>query len=256
LREAVDRERKKGTRIINFDAVRRRDLIHIADVAFGMDERPLFIGSAGLAEEVAKRVSPSRVKTISHRGQKVNKPLQHIFIISGSASRVTHEQLERIERRKRITSLQLSKSLLMSDKGERQREEDNLSSSIRSALVKNHVILKTCPERLQPEDPRDLPIHLEIPKCLGRITHSVLEGSKDDVDELALILTGGDTAMSVFNALRGDGVEIEGEILDGIVLGHLTGGNWNGLTVVTKAGAFGREDALERIVNTLERESP
>jgi uncharacterized protein YgbK (DUF1537 family) len=37
LREAVAREGEKGTRIIVFDALRRRDLIHIADVAFGME---------------------------------------------------------------------------------------------------------------------------------------------------------------------------------------------------------------------------
>lgn len=256
LREAVEREQKEGTRIITFDAVRRRDLIHIADVAFDMDEKPLFIGSAGLAQEVAKKLSPSQAKTILHLPWKGKKPLQHIFVISGSASRVTHEQLEWVERRKGIASFQLNKPLLMSDKGRRQREEDNLISSIRSALAKGQVILKTCPERLQPEDSRDLPIHLEIPKCLGRITRSVLEESKVDVDELAVILTGGDTAMSVFNVLGFDAVEIEGEILDGIVMGHFIGGNWNGLTVVTKAGAFGREDALERIMNTLEGESP
>jgi uncharacterized protein YgbK (DUF1537 family) len=256
LREAVERERKKGNRIIIFDAVRRFDLTHIADVAFGMDEKPLFIGSAGLAGEVAKKLSTSKVKTISHFPRGKAKPFNHVFGISGSASRVTHEQLKRVERRKGIASFQLNKPLLMSDKEKRQREENTLSSSIRSALVKGHVILKTCPERLQPEDSCGLPIHLEIPKCLGRITRSVLEGSKVDVDELALILTGGDTAMSVFHILGVDGVEIEGEILDGIVMGHFIGGNWNGLTVVTKAGAFGREDALERIMNTLEGESP
>jgi uncharacterized protein YgbK (DUF1537 family) len=221
-----------------------------------MDEKPLFIGSAGLAQEVAKKLSPVTPKTASHFRRKEGKSFQHIFVISGSASHVTHEQLERIERRKAIASFQLNKPLLMSDKGRRQREEDNLISSIRSALAKGQVILKTCPERLQPEDSRDLPIHLEIPRCLGRITHSVLEASELDACDLALILTGGDTAMSVFNILGVDGVEIEGEILNGVVMGHFIGGRGNGLTVVTKAGAFGREDALEKIIEVLEREKP
>jgi uncharacterized protein YgbK (DUF1537 family) len=90
---------------------------------------------------------------------------------------------------------------------------------------------------------------------LGRITHSVLEASELDASDLALILTGGDTAMSVFNVLGVDGVEIKGEILNGVVMGHFVGGRVNGLTVVTKAGAFGTANALRQIVDILEMES-
>jgi uncharacterized protein YgbK (DUF1537 family) len=82
-----------------------------------------------------------------------------------------------------------------------------------------------------------------------------LEESRVNVDDLAVIITGGDTAMSVFNSLAIKGIELEGEILDGIVMSHVIDGNWNGLTVVTKAGAFGRENALEEVVEILGRES-
>ena len=41
-------------------------------------------------------------------------------------------------------------------------------------------------------------------------------------------------------------------MLEGIVRGKLQGGPWDGLTIVTKAGAFGKEDALVRIVERLE----
>jgi uncharacterized protein YgbK (DUF1537 family) len=76
-----------------------------------------------------------------------------------------------------------------------------------------------------------------------------------DVGDLAIILTGGDTAMTVFNFLGGEGIEIEDEILEGIVMSRLIGGGWNGLTVITKAGAFGREDALVKIMDLFEMES-
>ncbi len=65
LKKAVNEECKKGNRIIVFDAVERRDLTHIAEAAFDMDEKPLFIGSAGLAEEVARKLFPSKTKEIS-----------------------------------------------------------------------------------------------------------------------------------------------------------------------------------------------
>jgi uncharacterized protein YgbK (DUF1537 family) len=62
--------------------------------------------------------------------------------------------------------------------------------------------------------------------------------------------------MSVFSCLEVKGLKIVGEILEGIVVNHLIGGRWEGLRVVTKAGAFGKEDALEKIMQTLEAESP
>jgi uncharacterized protein YgbK (DUF1537 family) len=255
LREAVEREQEKGNQVLIFDAVRRSDLTHIADVAFSMEEKPLFIGSAGLAEEVAKKLSPPKAKTISHLPRKSGRPFKHIFIISGSASAVTHEQLQRVEQREGIASFQLSKSSLMSDRKNRQIEENNLSSLIGSSMAQGHAILKTCPERLPPKGPNGLPIHLEITKCLGRVTHSALRESKVNVDDLAVILTGGDTAMSVFDSFGVKEIELEGEILDGMVMSRVIGGNWNGLKLVTKAGAFGKENALEKIMDILETDS-
>ena len=109
---------------------------------------------------------------------------------------------------------------------------------------------------LLPEDSKDLPIHLRIVKTLADIALSSLELSKVDIRDLALILTGGDTAQSIINVLGNEGIEIEGELLEGIVRGHLIGGNWDGLSVITKAGAFGKENALEKIVEILETGLP
>ncbi|EKD41033.1 MAG: hypothetical protein ACD_74C00073G0001, partial [uncultured bacterium] len=72
-----------------------------------------------------------------------------------------------------------------------------------------------------------------------------------DADDLALFLAGGDTALGVLNVLQADRMEIRGEIIEGIVKAQLVGGHWNGLTIVTKAGAFGKEDALEKVVKML-----
>lgn len=253
LREAVKREQERGNQILVFDAVKRSDLTNIADVAFGMDEKPLFIGSAGLAEEVAKKLSSLKAKPISP--WKGAKSFKHILIVSGSASSVTHEQLRRVEQRKGIPSFQLSESLLMTEEESSQREENNLSSSIGSSLAQGHVIFRTFSERLLSREPGEAPIHREIPKRLGHITLGAVEKSNVDINDLAVIVTGGDTAMSLFGLVGIGGVEIVGEVLKGIVMGHLIGGKWNGLTVVTKAGAFGRENALEKIVGILDRES-
>lgn len=253
LQKAIEEEQRKGNKIIIFDAFSRQDLTNIADVAFCMDRKPLFVGSAGFAGEVAKKLSPSKAGKISKPFQRIIKPFRPLFIISGSLSGVTHEQLKRVEQKKKIASFQLSKSFMMSENKRRQTRVNHLSSMIGNSLARGHAILKTYPKRLSRLS--DSPIYLHITNTLGQIALSALEKLKMDARDLALILTGGDTALSVLNALKAEGVEIEDEILEGIVKGHLIGGDWEGLTIVTKAGAFGKEDTLWRIVEILETRS-
>ena len=252
LQKAVEKEQKKGNSIIIFDAFSRQDLTNIADVAFCMEKIPLFVGSAGLAKEVAKKLSPSKARKNFQPSQRRAKPFKHIFIIGGSISGVTHEQLKRVEQDKRIFPFQLSKSFMMSENKRRQAQENNLSSMIGNSLAQDHAILRTYPKRLFSKDLSDPPIYLEITKSLGQIALSAMEKSKVDAHDLVLILTGGDTALGVLTVLKAKGIEIEGELLEGIVKGHLIGGDWNGLTIITKAGAFGKEDALEKIMTILE----
>jgi uncharacterized protein YgbK (DUF1537 family) len=249
LRKAVEEEQKKGNRIIIFDAVSRQDLKNIADVGFSMEWKPLFVGSAGLAEEVAKKTSPSRTGTF-----QIQKPFKHVLIVSGSASSVTHQQLGQIEKIK-IPTFELHSSLILGDGAKAEKEKKELSNKIAIDLSRGVTILKTPSEILHSSDSVGLPVPRRTTKVMATVVLLALEASKVEPRDLALILTGGETAQDVINALKSEGTVIEGELLDGIVRGHLIGGNWNGLTVVTKAGAFGKEDALEKIVEMLEARS-
>lgn len=251
LKKIVKEEMNKGIKIIIFDAITRQDLRNVADVGFDLDKRPLFVGSAGLAEEVARKLSPMERTSGTH---KPAKPCSHIFIISGSTSGITHEQLKRLQRMD-IFSFELSKSFLAEEGPDIEAAKGELTPSISDALTNGHVILKTCSERLISEDPETSPIHLKIAKVIGEVALSVLKESGVGIRDTALVLTGGDTAFSVLRLLKIEGIEIDGEILEGIVIGRLIGGKWNGLKVVTKAGAFGKEDALENIVTMLEKGS-
>jgi len=252
LKETVREERNKGNKIILFDAVTRQDLRNVADVGFDLDKRPLFVGSAGLAEEVARKLSPRERST---KTQTATKPLTHVFIISGSASSITHRQLKQLERRNIIT-FELSKSFLTKDGPDLDAAKRELIQNISDAVAHGHVILRTCSERVLSVDQKTPPIHHRIVKIIGEVALSVLRESHIDVHDSALVLTGGDTALSVLDLLKIEGIEIDGEILNGIAIGRLIGGRWDSLKVVTKAGAFGKEDALEKIVGILEAGFP
>jgi uncharacterized protein YgbK (DUF1537 family) len=63
----------------------------------------------------------------------------------------------------------------------------------------------------------------------------------------ALLLTGGETGIAVLRALGAGGLRLAGELEPGIALGAITGGPFDGLVAVTKAGGFGDADALVRL---------
>jgi len=67
----------------------------------------------------------------------------------------------------------------------------------------------------------------------------------------ALVLTGGDVAVAVLQALQAQGVWLHGEVDSGIPWGRLHGGAAPGLPVVTKAGGFGAEDTLAEAIEYL-----
>jgi D-threonate/D-erythronate kinase len=250
LKKAIGDALQQGVQILIFDAATRRDLEYIAGAAFERDEKLLFIGSAGLAEEVAKKLASGR-RSFRSLKQKTLKKVRHILIISGSASSISHEQLNYVEQKMPIHSFQLDQSFLGDDKNHRLAIEDGCIERVNQAFIEGTVILRTTWEKMVSVDSEDLPVPSRITESLGRIAASVLERSHLDVQDLSLVLFGGDTVLSILDRLKTEGVEIEGEILKGIMVGRLIGGRWHGLRIVTKAGAFGKKKTLEKILGIL-----
>ena len=100
----------------------------------------------------------------------------------------------------------------------------------------------------------------DIPAVLARGSHALLCVDRDlGGEELrrriggaapaALMLSGGDTAALVCRALVVEAIDLSDELLPGIPLGSLRGGDFNGVPVVTKSGGFGTSHALIRIAD-------
>jgi uncharacterized protein YgbK (DUF1537 family) len=251
LRRAVETERKAGRRIIVFDAVSRQDLATIAEVAFSMETVPLLAGSAGLAGEVARILAPAQINAEPER----QRSFRHVLIIGGSASAVTHAQLQRLQDGG-LPSFKLPRDLVSGDGGTEIEDRRKLTRRLGSALAGGSVIFRTFTERWTGNGDGAVPTPQRITDVMAGVALEVLREVQVDAGDLALILTGGDTALGVLQLLDYEGIELEGELLEGIVRGNLRGGPWEGLTIVTKAGAFGKEDALFRIMERLTTPAP
>ena len=87
---------------------------------------------------------------------------------------------------------------------------------------------------------------------MGRMTKAILEQTPIS----GMFLTGGDTALGFFMEARSLGSSSVTEIAVGIPMMRLSGGPLAGLKVVTKAGAFGKEDAITFALRKLKEVIP
>jgi D-threonate/D-erythronate kinase len=69
------------------------------------------------------------------------------------------------------------------------------------------------------------------------------------VPAAALVLSGGDTASLVCRAAGVQRIELCDEIVPGVPRGILHGGEFDGVSVATKSGGFGRSDALIQVAD-------
>ena len=77
-------------------------------------------------------------------------------------------------------------------------------------------------------------------ELLGQIVSSVLA----QVPVSGVFMTGGDAAMGVFEQIGASFFHICAEVSLGMPLMQIADGKYQGLKVITKAGAFGKPDAI------------
>jgi uncharacterized protein YgbK (DUF1537 family) len=86
-----------------------------------------------------------------------------------------------------------------------------------------------------------------IAQSMGEIAGQLIESN----NICGSILTGGDIAGATCKVLNGEGIRVIGEVEAGIPYGKLFGGSYDGIPLVTKAGAFGTEQALSKALQTI-----
>ncbi|MBA4424106.1 MAG: hypothetical protein C0390_13580, partial [Syntrophus sp. (in: bacteria)] len=208
LRRVVEGEQRAGRRIIAFDAVSRQDLATIAEVALSMETVPLLAGSAGLAGEVARILVPGKVKIRPKR----QRTFRHVLIIGGSASAVTHEQLQRLQE-DGLPSFELPRDIVSGNGRTGTEDRWKLVRLLGNALAGGSAIFRTFTERWIENGDGAASIPQRIADVMADVALEALREARIDAGDMALILTGGDTALGVLQLLDYEGIELEGELL-------------------------------------------
>ena len=221
----------EGGRLFTFDATLDGDLRAVILAAKATGKRVLWVGTAAIADslmELEKRTDP-------------------VLCAVASVSSVTREQVREAEKAG-VTLIQVPIHELLAGREQPDRYEaltaDRLLAGHDTVLLssssydREQLALSEAEGKKKGMETSQVSEYVQA--LMGSMTVNILK--KAPVS--GLFLTGGDTAMGVLGTARADGSEILSEILVGIPMMKIVGGALNGTKVVTKAGAFGKEDAI------------
>ena len=230
----------------------------------------LLCGSGGMAGALAERLaltsdapaSPTRTpRPSSWKPLGAAPSAQHrkdgpVLVFACSLHDTTVRQVEEARGRKSIDICPFD-PLSFVDEQEHLGEVDRLTTSVAKVLAngRNAVVAPERPDRPQLQqwlerlsekaggrDPASVVI-----EHLGMVARRLFAA----VDPGGIVLTGGETAGSVFQELDSDGAWILDAIEPGVAHAVVAGGPRNGMGLVIKPGSFGNEHTLAKAVERL-----
>ncbi len=220
--------------VVIADAETNADLAAIVQAGLRCDMR-LWCGSAGLARALADALPRPRYQA-SHPAIPPRRD-SPVLVIAGSRHARTARQVE-VAQGWGATIIRPTPGSL---EGNAVAVERTVKRASRRLADDEHVILTTA-------DLDDSSLGSQVvADALAEMTRRlVAEGHVG-----GLVLTGGDIAAAVCDALGGSALWLRGETQPGIAWGILLGGLSPGLPVVTKAGGFGTDEALAVAIKRL-----
>ena len=248
LKEKGSEWKRRGVELLVFDAERDEHLGKIARSVAQSGFRVLWVGSAGLAGWLPEALSLTGKSSISATGQRApQRRADRVLVVAGSLSSVTKRQIVRLVETSEVQPLVLDVPAIL-DPAEWKARRDTFVEEANKAFASGKdvaITLNSEKRRLNQEGWAHRDAALRIVDRLGELTSRLVAFHP----RLGLVLTGGDTARAVCRHLGIGGIRLMEEMAPGIPLGQLVGPH--PLYAVTKAGAFGEEDALVKAVNKL-----
>jgi D-threonate/D-erythronate kinase len=243
------------------DAESDADLIQCVDDALASDTR-IFCGSAGLANALAGRLAQAWAwSPLRSVGPRVAE--RAVLVVAASRHSQTRRQLAFL----RTAGVPILTPSLDWIPTHQHRDDKVLVPALIEALTSGTAVLTTSGLPDLPISGSTLVAHLAeaavaalLAIAAGATAHdasgSLNRGLQHPCtplppDRFGLVLTGGDTAIAVSQALEADALRLNGEVTVGMPWGRLVGGHGAGLCVVTKAGGFGDRRALATAVDFL-----
>jgi len=226
-------EHQKGLSIIFCDCCTDDDLKNIKKAISNIHLKVLSVGSAGLFREFFHEYTNSLLPSL---------------IVCGSLNRMTRLQLARMLDQKTCGYLELSvSSHLLSDKGEAQIEKLRQMGESLLSQGKDLVVATSNKPWIHPNKLEVAKIKLKINQSLTYLVQSFTK----NFSLAGLIISGGDTAITLLESLEALALEIIDEVAPLVPVGIIKGGRREGMVIITKTGGFGEENVFLKALDYL-----
>ena len=247
VKREVMRHLKEGNQIIVIDAISQRDLKTIAQTIASLDQLVLVCGSGGLAEELPDALGLSEDRE------------ECVVVIAGSVSEVTAQQIRMAAKtlNVKVVTVDVHRVLMGKEDGnlEATRVVDEAEEALHAGrdivirLAESLSALEEIKETGKESGLTDREMRNSMGYILGRTSKAIIKKGK----VCGMVVTGGETAFNVYTALDVIEVRVEEEVLPGIPVVTIVDGPACGTRVITKAGAFGDENALVTAIEYLRK---
>jgi len=245
LRKIIELQAERR-QILVIDAITNEDLAAIAGAVPYIDEKVVLVGSAGFAEHLPEILGFTK---------KPAADSSTIFIVAGSVSDVTREQINFAKGQGIIEVIDVDLESIFTDSEEKELGRIIKKASSLAAEGKD-IAIRSARTRELIDYARDLgkrqglgsiEVSEKIARFLGKAAKEICSGLAPG----GIMLTGGDVAIKSAEVMKISGILIKDEILPGVPFGYFMSEQYGHIPVVTKAGAFGKEDAVVKIIEFL-----
>ena len=218
------------------DAETDEDLERIAEASLATDRPGFFVGSAGFAHALAHCVSRAGV-LLRCPSCRCEPSTRGALVVVGSRSQASRAALAQVTTLPNVERFSVEPSLLGGDL--QSAVHASLSDAIRNALKTGMDVVVDIVSTTSSQIAGNPHLVSALASLLGPAAR----------DASALAATGGETAAALLTRLGVNGIQLLDEIEPGIPLGLTLGGV--SVPAVTKAGGFGNEGCLRRIIERL-----
>lgn len=244
----ADLSDRKGseTEIVIIDIKNNQDLTKAAEQIRPFKDQSLLCGSAGLAGEITRIWELEQGKKMEKEDLTIYKNNEKTIVLAGSIKETTKRQLDYAEARG-IDLVEIDTRMVLGSGNKKSKElERSLRLSKRVLKEKDEIIISL--KKISTDKKRDvISDSRTILRWLARLLSQLLQSFAVE----GLVLTGGDTAVSICKELGVTGILIKEEVTSGIPAGILLGGDYEGIRIITKAGAFGSEEDIFKAIKYL-----
>lgn len=242
LKKSISEARTSDAKIIIFDAENIDDLTICAKVISSLEKDYILAGTAGLAEFIPEAFDFQK-KT-------------GVLSIIGSVSDVTRKQIEYAKERMPLHIIHYKVEMMFDEENKKKIYEQvtkllKEGKDVAVYTAENRDVIDETVHYAEAKGMSHFEISDFIAKSLGEITGTLMRGSKEFLS--GVYITGGDTLIKIAKELNISGMIIEDEVLPAIPKGRFVSEEFENIDIVTKAGAFGKEDAFYHILKALKK---